>query len=254
MIIAIDGVSGSGKTTIAREVAKKLGFGFFSTGLYYRAITYYAMQLKIPETKQEVISRLLALSDLKILCDPNGNNVCLLNGHDITENLNTEEINKNVPKYASKPYIRKFVQQLQHKTAEYTPNLVMEGRDIGSVIFPDAELKIFVTCNAKTRALRRAKQLWAKGENVDYDEVLTDLMKRDYQDTHRQHSPLVKCEDAVVIDTSTNPVCICVESIEKCYQLRKNPTLSREEQIIAEAMQYFWAKSEELAPTLTRNC
>ena len=251
MIIAIDGVSGSGKTTIAREVANELGFGFFSTGLYYRAITYYAMQLRIPETKEQIISKLLALSDIKITCDDDGNNVCILNGHDITSKLNTEEINKNVPKYASKPYIREYVQQLQHKTAEYTPNLVMEGRDIGSVIFPNADLKIFVTCDAKTRALRRTKQLCDSGERVDFDEVLADLLKRDYQDMHREHSPLVQCADALVVDTSKNSVFACVQAITHNHKLPNDLTL--QEQIVADAMQYFWAKSEEPAPTLTHN-
>ncbi|MBQ7602810.1 MAG: (d)CMP kinase [Clostridia bacterium] len=249
MIIAIDGVSGSGKTTIAREVAKKLGYGFFSTGLYYRAITYRALQLNVKPTDEIVINALLARTDIKIMTNNQGQNICLLNDVDITQYLNTEEISKNVPQYARQLYIREYVQKLQHDTAKYNKNLVMEGRDIGSVIFPDADLKVYVTCSVQARAQRRTNELLEKGEDVIYIEVLKDLMIRDFEDTHRKHSPLVKCPDAVEIDTSQNNINTCVSLIENALKVANLTKLNKEEKIIAEAMEYFWSKCEEYAPS-----
>lgn len=249
MIIAIDGVSGSGKTTIAREVAKKLGFGFFSTGLYYRAITYRAMQLGVQPTAEIVITAMLARTDIKITTNKQGQNICLLNDVDITQYLNSEEISKNVPQYASQLYIRQYVQKLQHDTAKYNKNLVMEGRDIGSVIFPDADLKVYVTCSVQARAQRRTNELLEKGEDVIYIEVLKDLMIRDFEDTHRKHSPLKQCPDAIVIDTSQNNVNTCVSLIEDAIKLAKITRFNKEERIIADAMEYFWSKCEEYAPS-----
>lgn len=245
MIIAIDGVSGSGKTTIAREVAKKLGYGFFSTGLYYRAITYRAMQLDVKESDEIVINALLARTDIKISTDKQGQNVCYLNDVDVTKQLNSEEISKNVPKYASQLYIRKYVQKLQHDTAKFNKNLVMEGRDIGSVIFPDADLKIFVTCSPEARAERRMNQLHEKGEDVPFEEVLKDLIVRDFDDMHRKHSPLKKCPDAVVVDTSNNNVNTCVNIIEHELEICK------EGKVIKKALEYFWTKCDEETNALT---
>lgn len=201
MIIAIDGTSGSGKSTLAKKIAEKLNFGFFSAGALYRAITYKVMNLHISEDDDESLTQMI--NSTKIIYTYDGNkNVMELDGLDITDKLYTEEISNLVSKIACKPFVREFVRGLQRETSVHNENVVMEGRDIGSVIFPNADLKVFVDCNVEERAKRRMIDYKHIGENVPLEKVVADLEERDYRDKHRSISPLVMCQNALLIDTT----------------------------------------------------
>lgn len=202
MIITVDGVSGSGKTTIARKLAQELDFAFFSAGLFYRAITLNAILNNIPPTEDEKLIFLLNNSSIVLTYNKDGSNSCILNGKDVTEFLENENISKNVAYYACKSYVLDYVHKMEKQTAKLNPNIVMDGRDIGSVVFPQANLKLFVTCSVEIRAIRRTHQLESKGEKVEYQEVLDELIKRDKKDETRDLCPLVKPDDAYTIDTS----------------------------------------------------
>ncbi len=211
MIIAIDGTSGSGKSTLAKELAKKLNFGFFSAGALYRAIAVKAINLHLTENDDEGLQKLI--ENTKIVYTYDGEkNVMLLDGMNVTEKLHTEETSELVSKIALKPYIREFVRVLQRDTAKHNENIVMEGRDIGSVIFPEADLKIFVDCKIETRAKRRMKDL-NKNEKVSLETVINNLKERDYLDIHRTISPLVMCENALLIDTTLFTIDECLNQV-----------------------------------------
>ena len=210
MIIAIDGTSGSGKSTLAKTLAKKLNFGFFSAGSLYRTITLKALNLHIKDDEDDKLQYMIDHTEIIYSYDGE-KSVMLLDGIDVADQLHNEEISTNVAKYACKPYIREFVRNLQRDTQNHNENIVMEGRDIGSVIFPNAELKIYVDCNVKERAKRRFNDYAAKDPNITMEEVLEALKERDYKDMHREISPLIMCEDAYLIDSTLNTVNDCVD-------------------------------------------
>ena len=210
MIIAIDGTSGSGKSTLAKTLAKKLNFGFFSAGSLYRTITLKALNLHIRDDEDDKLQYMIEHTEIIYSYDGE-KSIMLLDGIDVADNLHNEEISTNVAKYACKPYIREYVRTLQRDTQNHNENIVMEGRDIGSVIFPNAEMKIYVDCNVKERAKRRFNDYAAKDPNITMEEVLEALKDRDYKDMHREISPLIMCEDAYLIDSTLNTVNDCVE-------------------------------------------
>ena len=210
MIIAIDGTSGSGKSTLAKTLAKKLNFGFFSAGALYRTITLKALNLHIKPEEDDKLQYMIEHTEIIYSYDGE-KSVMLLDGIDVADKLHNEEISANVAKYSCKPYIREFVRKLQRDTQNHNENIVMEGRDIGSVIFPDAEMKIYVDCNVKERAKRRFKDYAEKDPNITMEEVLEALKDRDYKDMHREISPLIMCENAYLIDTTLNTVDDCIE-------------------------------------------
>lgn len=220
MIIAIDGTSGSGKSTLAKNLAKTLRFGFFSAGALYRAITVKALNLHIKDTEDDKLTYMIDHTD--IVYKYNGeNNIMILDGIDVTEKLHNEEISSNVAKYSCKPYIREWVRKLQRDTKNHNENIVMEGRDIGSVIFPDADMKVFVDCKVEMRAKRRFKDYVEKDPKITFEQVLEDLKDRDYKDMHREISPLVMCEDAFLIDSTLNNADECLNLLLK-EMLRRN--------------------------------
>ena len=209
MIIAIDGTSGSGKSTLAKKLAKALNFGFFSAGALYRTITFKALNLHIEEDEDDKLQYLIEHTDIVYTYDGE-NSVMKLDGIDVFEELHNEEVSANVAKYAKKPYIREFVRKLQQDTKLHNENIVMEGRDIGSVIFPNADFKIYFDCSVESRAKRRFAELEAKGQKVTYNQVLQDLKDRDYLDIHREISPLIMCENAYLIDSTLNDADECL--------------------------------------------
>lgn len=220
MIIAIDGTSGSGKSTLAKKLAKTLNFGFFSAGALYRAITVKALNLHIKDDEDDKLNYMI--EHTSIIYKYNGeNNVMLLDGIDVADKLHNEEVSSNVAKYSCKPYIREWVRTLQRETKEHNENIVMEGRDIGSVIFPNADMKVFVDCKVESRAKRRFKDYVQKDPNITFEQVLEDLKDRDYKDMHREISPLVMCEDAFLIDSTLN-------NAEECLNLLLKEMLRRE--------------------------
>ena len=226
MIIAIDGTSGSGKSTLAKRVAKKLNFGFFSAGSLYRAITLKALNLNISDKEDDKLQYIIDHTNIVYTYDGE-NNVMLLDGIDVMDQLHNEQISANVAKYSCKPYIREFVRELQRDTQNHNENIVMEGRDIGSVIFPNADFKVYVDCKVDARAKRRHKELVEKGENVSYEQVLEDLKDRDYRDMHREISPLIMCENAFLVDSTLNNAEECLNIVLN-EMVRRN-LISREE-------------------------
>lgn len=205
IIIAIDGFSSTGKSTLAKQLAKQLGYVFVDTGAMYRAIAWYAIQNKcITPTefnKELLVKNLPSISLHFEFNEELGYAEMYLNNQNVEKEIRTIEVSSFVSKIAEISEVRaKLVQQQQLMGVNKA--IVMDGRDIGTVVFPDAELKIFMTASAETRAQRRFDELSQKGEDVSYEDVLKNVQERDYIDTHREDSPLVIADDALEIDNS----------------------------------------------------
>lgn len=205
MTIAIDGFSSTGKSTVAKQLAKHLGYVYVDTGAMYRAVTYYAMQENFINQKTfDSEGLILALPKIKISFQFNealGFAEVFLNGVNIEKNIRTLEVSQFVSTVAAVSQVRRKLVEQQQQMGK-NKGLVMDGRDVGTVVFPDAELKLFMTASAETRALRRYKELVNRGDEVTLAEVLKNVQDRDYIDTHREDSPLIKAEDAIEIDNS----------------------------------------------------
>ena len=199
--LAIDGPAGAGKSTIAKRVAKELSFVYVDTGAMYRAMGIYFSDLGI------------APKDVKIsISYENGEQQVYLNGVNVTGRLRTEEAGKMASATSAYLEVRKKLVELQQEMAENT-DLVMDGRDIGTAVLPNAPLKVYLTASAHVRALRRWKELTEKGQTADLAKIEEDINERDYQDMHREHSPLVQAEDAVLVDSSEMTINEVVEKI-----------------------------------------
>mgnify|MGYP003646101395 CR=1 FL=1 len=203
--IAIDGFSSTGKSTVAKQLAKHLGYIYVDSGAMYRAVTYYAMKYGfIDSTQFDVVGLVSKLHDVVIYFKLNETtNVAdvYLNGENIEKAIRTLEVSNFVSQVAAIPEVRyQLVKQQQKMGAE--KGVVMDGRDIGTVVFPQAELKIFMTASAETRATRRFDELISRGDTVTYNDVLHNIQERDYIDSNREDSPLVKAADAIEIDNS----------------------------------------------------
>ena len=199
-VIAIDGVSGSGKSTMARTLAKKYGYLYVDSGAMYRALTYYAMSQNYLNDGELLKSLLVAdLSEVDITFGPDGHT--MLNGRDVEKEIRSMEVSENVSMIATIPEVRRAMVMLQQKMPR-DKGIVMDGRDIGTVVFPDADVKLFVVSDPKVRAERRYEELKAKGADVDFDSVLENIVSRDHTDSHRETSPRTKAHDAVEIDKS----------------------------------------------------
>ena len=203
--IAIDGFSSTGKSTLAKQLAQQLGYIYVDTGAMYRAVAYFAMQNQLISVdsfnKVDLVNQLKNIVlEFKFNTEL-GFAEMYLNGANVEKAIRTIEVSGYVSKVAEVSEVRaKLVEQQQEMGKN--KGIVMDGRDIGTVVFPDAELKIFMTASAATRAQRRFDELVQKGDSVSYDEVLKNVEERDYIDTHREDSPLVMAEDAVEIDNS----------------------------------------------------
>lgn len=206
IVIAIDGFSSCGKSTMAKDLAREVGYIYVDTGAMYRAVTLFAMRNDVFDTEGNIDeTRLKALlPDVKLTFQLNNETklpeVCL-NGENVERYIRTLEVSQHVSPIAALPFVReKLVEQQQAMGNE--KGIVMDGRDIGTVVFPNAELKIFVTASAEIRAQRRFKELETKGMPADFDEILQNVEQRDYIDTHRETSPLRQADDALVLDNS----------------------------------------------------
>lgn len=209
--IAIDGPAGSGKSSVSKLVAKSLGFTSIDTGALYRAVAYY---FKSNEISEENIKSALKNIDLKAKNIDGKFNV-FLNGENVTDKIRAEEISKMTSKISKCPEVRDFLLELQRSLAK-SENCVMDGRDIGTVVMPNAEIKIFLTAAPETRAMRRFDQL---GRSVPFENILEDLKKRDYQDTHREIAPLKMASDAILIDNSDISL---EQTVEKICDIARN--------------------------------
>ncbi|MBK8955857.1 MAG: (d)CMP kinase [Saprospiraceae bacterium] len=199
MIIAIDGHSACGKSTLARDLAHALGFLYIDSGAMYRAVTLYFRSKNILPTDSESISKQIDL--IHIHFEKTESSHLILNNQDVSETIRSSEINDWVSDYATIPIVRKRMVELQRNLSADS-DVVMDGRDIGSVVFPQAEVKFFVTADIETRTQRRFIELQERGIHADYQSVKINLLKRDQIDSTRLDSPLIQCVDAVVIDNS----------------------------------------------------
>ena len=197
IIVAIDGLAATGKSTLAKRLAKELNYTYINTGAMYRAITYYALENNLDQI--DIIS---ALPDLSIRFEEENNSQkALLNDEDITNELHSMKVANQVSIIASIPKVREFLVDQQQKMG-IQKGIVMDGRDIGTVVFPEAECKFFLTANVEIRALRRIDELHQLGNSASYDKVVENLVSRDNTDSNRDISPLTKALDAITVDVS----------------------------------------------------
>ncbi|MBR1422461.1 MAG: (d)CMP kinase [Ruminococcus sp.] len=210
--VALDGPSGAGKSTIARAAAKKLGYVYVDTGAMYRSIALFMLDKGVDTEDEQAVVAHLPDVDVKLAYE-NGEQRVILNGEDVSERIRTSEVSMAASKTSSYPKVREFLLGLQKDIAKKN-NIIMDGRDIGTVILPDAQVKIFLTASAEKRAERRLKELVEKGEDISFEEVLADIKKRDEQDMNRETAPLKKAEDAIEVDTSELTL---EESIDAVY-------------------------------------
>ena len=202
IIVAIDGYSSCGKSTIAKALAKYAGYTYVDTGAMYRAVALYAQRIGLANPESGYTDLLAQLENIHInfIQTPEGQHVTL-NGEDVETYIRTLEIGNLASQISTIKEVRAFLVAQQQAMGE-KKGIVMDGRDIGTVVFPHAELKLFLTASPEVRAERRFKELQAKGENPVWEEVLADVNDRDYRDTHRAESPLRQANDAVVVDNS----------------------------------------------------
>ena len=198
--VAIDGPSGAGKSTIAKAAAKALGFVYLDTGAIYRTVAWHITMLGIGPKDTDHVPMLL--DDANIVIEfQDGQQHMILNGKDITGEIRTPEISACASQLAQQPAVREFLLDLQRNLAK-EHNIIMDGRDIGTVVLPNASLKIFLTATPDKRAQRRYEEYLEKGQPAEYAQVLEDQKKRDFEDSHRKIAPLKQAKDAVVVDTT----------------------------------------------------
>lgn len=198
--IAIDGPAAAGKSTIAKAIAQELGFLYVDTGALYRTIGYYASGKIDDNTDAAKVSSLLPHINLELKY-VEGTQRIYLNGKDVSDDIRSPEMSMAASNVSAIPAVRKFLLELQRKLAREN-NVVMDGRDIGTVILPDAQLKFFLTASPEERTLRRMREYEMKGQKVDFDKLLAETKQRDYNDSHRAVAPLKQADDAVLIDST----------------------------------------------------
>ena len=198
--VAIDGPAGAGKSTLARRLAADFGYIYVDTGAMFRTIGLYALRAGKDPKDNEAVNALLPNITLEFAFIE-GEQHIYLNGEDVSTAIRTEEVGMAASAVGANPAVRAFLLEMQRDMAR-TQNILMDGRDIGTVVLPDATVKIFLTASPEARATRRWKEYQAKGMPNTYEEVLADVKQRDYQDTHRAAAPLKQAEDAVLLDTS----------------------------------------------------
>ena len=219
MNIAIDGPAGAGKSTIAKKLAKELGFIYVDTGAMYRAMAYYFLQNGIASDDEAAIAKACPAVDVTIAYE-NGEQQVLLNGENVNGVIRTEQVGNMASATSVYPVVRKKLVELQQELAAKA-DVIMDGRDIGTCVLPNAQVKIYLTASSKTRATRRYEELTAKGESCDLEEIEKDIIERDYRDMHRETSPLKQAEDAILVDSSDLTIIEVVAAFREIYQKKK---------------------------------
>ena len=213
--IAMDGPAGAGKSTIAKRLAKKLGFIYVDTGAMYRAMAYYFLQHNIDAKDENAIAAACPDVDVTITYE-NGEQQVLLNGENVNGVIRNEEVGNMASSTSVYPVVRKKLVELQRQLAK-SADVIMDGRDIGTCVLPDAQVKIYLTASSATRAKRRYDELTEKGVSCDLAEIEKDIIDRDYRDMHRETSPLRQAEDAVLVDSSEMNIDEVVDAIYQVY-------------------------------------
>ncbi|MCI6165429.1 MAG: (d)CMP kinase [Lachnospira sp.] len=218
--VAIDGPAGAGKSTIAKMLSKEMGYIYVDTGAMYRAMAVYFSQNGIDPDNEEMINEAVKNVDIVIEYKDGAQQV-ILNGVNVTSLLRTEETGKMASKTSKYAAVRSKLVELQRNLAKST-DVLMDGRDIGTTVLPDAFVKIYLTASTEARAKRRYDELVEKGEKCDYEEIKKDIESRDYQDMHREISPLRKADDAVLVDTSDMGIEEVINTIKKIIEDKKS--------------------------------
>ena len=196
MKIAIDGPAGSGKSTIARILSRNLGFEYLDTGALYRGVALLVQQAGLEQEQEEEISRLILGSLFEFR-----HNLLYIDGSCVEEDIRRNEISRIVSYVAAKPFIRRILTEIERDIAHTAPDVILDGRDIGTVVLPDAEVKIFLSASSGERARRRMLQLEEKGEHIPLETIEEEIIRRDHLDSTREEGPLIQAEDAILIDT-----------------------------------------------------
>ena len=199
--IAIDGPAGAGKSTIARKLAAELGYYYVDTGAIYRTVAYFLDLLGISPKDIDGVSRYIDELTVDIAYDEEGKQHMLMNGMDVSDEIRTQDISQKASLVSAHKVVRDMLLDMQRDVAKQH-NVIMDGRDIGTVVLPKATVKIFLTASAEVRAQRRTEELLAKGQKADYAQTLKDIKQRDHQDMNRPVAPLKQAKDAVLLDTS----------------------------------------------------
>ncbi len=215
--VAIDGPAGAGKSTIARRLAGELGFRYVDTGAIYRTVAYFMDLWGVSPKDVDGVNRYIDELTVGIEYDDEGVQHMLMNGMDVTGDIRTPEISQKASLISAHAVVRDMLLDMQRNMAEEY-NVVMDGRDIGSVVLPKATVKIFLTASPEVRARRRYNELVEKGQKASYEQVLKDVQQRDYQDTHRDIAPLKMCRDSVKVDTSEMDLEQSVAAIRKIVE------------------------------------
>ena len=199
--IAIDGPAGAGKSTIAKRLAKELGYYYVDTGAIYRTVAYFMDLLGVSPKDVDGVERYIDELTIEIEYDEEGKQHMLMNGMDVTDEIRTQDISQKASLVSAHAVVREVLLDMQRDVAK-AHNVIMDGRDIGTVVLPKADVKIFLTATPEVRAKRRTDELIAKGQKAQYEVVLKEIQQRDYQDTHREIAPLKMARDSVKLDTS----------------------------------------------------
>ena len=211
--IAIDGPAGAGKSTIARRLAKELGYIYVDTGAMYRAMAYYFLTNNISSDDEAAIAKACDNVNVSIAYKNNEQQV-LLNGENISDKIRNEEVGNMASATSVYPVVRTKLVELQRQLAQ-KENVIMDGRDIGTVVLPNANVKIYLTASSKVRAQRRFDELTEKGISCKFDEIEKDIIDRDYRDMHRETSPLKQADDAVLLDSSDMDIDAVIEKMKE---------------------------------------
>ena len=212
--IAIDGPAGAGKSTIAKRLAKELGYKYVDTGAIYRTVAYFLDLLGVSPKDVDGVERYIDELTIDIEYDEDGLQHMIMNGMDVTGEIRTQDISQKASLVSAHAVVREVLLDMQRDVAkEY--NVIMDGRDIGTVVLPKANVKIFLTASAEVRAKRRTDELLAKGQKANYDTILKEIQQRDYQDTHREIAPLKMAKDSVKVDTSDMDIEGVVDTIRR---------------------------------------
>ena len=199
--IAIDGPAGAGKSTMAKRLAKELGYYYVDTGAIYRTVAYFLDLLGVSPKDVDGVSRYIDELTVELEYDETGAQHMIMNGMDVTNDIRTPDISMKASTVSAHAVVREMLLDLQRDMAK-KHNVIMDGRDIGTVVLPRATVKFFLTASPEVRAQRRTDEMMAKGQKADYKKVLDEIIKRDYQDSHREIAPLKQAKDSVVLDTS----------------------------------------------------